>query len=160
MLASIGGQSNAYTTEDTTVFWETAPQQYLPLMLWLEADRMATLRVDQATFDRERQVVKEERRMRVENQPFGRLSELIYDQAFTVHPYKHPVIGSMEDLSAGPGPRSPAPLDSGDRRGARRRGQRSRAGAAPGHLPLGHRPRHQRPRLARGQVLHSDNVGM
>src|SRR6476469_4711644 len=99
-ISSVGGQSNAYTTEDATVFWETAPQQYLPLMLWLEADRMATLRVDEDTFKRERQVVKEERRMRVENQPYGRLSEIIYDQAFTVHPYKHPVIGSMQDLEA------------------------------------------------------------
>ena len=69
-------------------------------MLWLEADRMATLRVDEGTFKREREVVKEERRMRVENQPYGRLSEIIYDQAFTVHPYKHPVIGSMQDLEA------------------------------------------------------------
>jgi zinc protease len=99
-ISSVGGQSNAYTTEDATVFWETAPQQYLPLMLWLEADRMATLRVDEGTFKREREVVKEERRMRVENQPYGRLSEIIYDQAFTVHPYKHPVIGSMQDLEA------------------------------------------------------------
>jgi zinc protease len=99
-VSGVGGQSNAYTTEDTTVFWETAPQQYLPLMLWLEADRMATLRVDEATFDREREVVKEERRMRVENQPYGRLSEVIYDQAFTLHPYKHPVIGSMQDLES------------------------------------------------------------
>ena len=49
---------------------------------------------------REREVVKEERRMRVENQPYGRLSEIIYDQAFTVHPYKHPTIGSMADLEA------------------------------------------------------------
>jgi zinc protease len=99
-ISSVGGQSNAYTTEDATVFWETAPQQYLPLMLWLEADRMATLRVDEGTFKREREVVKEERRMRVENQPYGRLSEIIYDQAFTMHPYKHPVIGSMQDLEA------------------------------------------------------------
>src|SRR6476469_9861966 len=99
-ISSVGGQSNAYTTEDATVFWETAPQQYLPLMLWLEADRMATLRVDEDTFKRERQVVKAERRMRVENQPYGRLQEIISDQAFTVHPYKHPVIGSMRDLEA------------------------------------------------------------
>jgi zinc protease len=99
-ISSVGGQSNAYTQEDMTVYWETAPAQYLPLMLWLEADRMATLRVNEDTFQRERLVVKEERRMRVENQPYGRLSELIYDQAFTVHPYKHPVIGSMEDLEA------------------------------------------------------------
>jgi zinc protease len=100
MVASIGGQSNAYTTDDETVFWETAPAQYLPLMLWLEADRMASLRIDQSTFTNERDVVKEERRMRVDNQPYGRLNEIIYDQAFTVHPYKHPTIGSMQDLEA------------------------------------------------------------
>src|SRR4051794_31327429 len=100
MLASIGGQSNAYTTDDETVFWETVPAWYLPLTLWLEADRMATLRIDKDTFENEREVVKEERRMRVDNQPYGRLNEIIYDQAFTVHPYKHATIGSMQDLEA------------------------------------------------------------
>jgi zinc protease len=100
MLASVGGQSNAYTTDDETVFWETVPSQYLPLILWLEADRMATLRIDKDTFTNERDVVKEERRMRVDNQPYGRLNEIIYDQAFTVHPYKHATIGSMQDLEA------------------------------------------------------------
>ena len=100
MLASIGGQSNAYTTDDETVFWETVPAHYLPLTLWLEADRMATLRIDKDTFESEREVVKEERRMRIDNQPYGRLNEIIYDQAFTVHPYKHATIGSMADLEA------------------------------------------------------------
>ena len=100
MVSSVGGQSNAYTTDDETVFWETVPAQYLPMVLWLEADRMATLRIDKDTFTNEREVVKEERRMRVDNQPFGRLNEIIYDQAFTVHPYKHATIGSMEDLEA------------------------------------------------------------
>jgi zinc protease len=99
-ISSIGGQSNAYTTEDATVFWETVPAQYLPLVLWLEADRLATLRIDEDVFKTEREVVKEERRMRIDNQPYGRLNELIYDQAFTVHPYKHPTIGSMTDLEA------------------------------------------------------------
>jgi zinc protease len=99
-IASVGGQSNAYTTEDVTVYWQTAPAQYLPLMLWLEADRMATLRIDEATFEREREIVKEERRMRYENQPYGRLSEIIYAHAFTVHPYRHQPIGSMADLEA------------------------------------------------------------
>ncbi len=99
-ISSVGGQSNAYTTEDTTVFWETVPQQYLPMILWLEADRMATLRIDKGTFQTEREVVKEERRMRIDNQPYGRLNEIIYDQAFSVHPYKHPTIGSMKDLEA------------------------------------------------------------
>src|SRR5436305_14886657 len=100
MIASIGGQSNAYTTDDETVVWETIPAQYLPMILWLEADRMATLRIDKETFTSEREVVKEERRLRVDNQPYGQLNEIIYDQAFTVHPYKHPTIGSMVDLEA------------------------------------------------------------
>ena len=100
LIGTIGGQSNAYTEEDATVFWETVPSQYLPLVLWLEADRMATLRIDKNTLASEREVVKEERRMRVDNQPYGNLNELLYDQAFTTHPYKHPVIGSMDDLEA------------------------------------------------------------
>src|SRR3954453_13165237 len=99
-ISSVGGQSNAYTNEDATVFWETVPAQYLPLILWLEADRLASLRIEEKVFKTEREVVKEERRMRIENQPYGRLQEIISDQAFTVHPYKHPVIGSMKDLDA------------------------------------------------------------
>src|SRR2546425_1117814 len=100
MIAAVGGQSNAFTTDDETVFWETAPSQYLPMILWLEADRMATLRVDKESFGTEREVVKEERRLRIDNQPYGRLNEIIYDQTFSVHPYKHPTIGSMADLEA------------------------------------------------------------
>src|SRR5436309_858745 len=100
MISGRGGQSNAYTTDDETVFWETLPAQDLPLALWLEADRMATLRIDKETFANERAVVKEERRLRVDNQPYGRLNEIIYDQAFTTHPYKHATIGSMVDLEA------------------------------------------------------------
>jgi zinc protease len=100
LISSVGGKSNAYTTEDETVFWETVPAQYLPLVLWLEADRMATLHIDKGTFVNEREVVKEERRMRVDNQPYGRLNEIIYNQAFTTHPYKHPTVGSMEDLES------------------------------------------------------------
>jgi len=100
IIGSIGGRSNAYTQEDATVFWETLPSQYLPLALWLEADRMATLRVDRDAFEKEREVVKEERRLRVDNQPYGRLNEILFDHAFTTHPYKHPTIGSMKDLEA------------------------------------------------------------
>ena len=100
LVSSVGGRSNAYTTEDVTVFWQTLPSQHLPMVLWLEADRMATLRVDEAAFRREREVVKEERRLRIESQPYGRLTEIIYDTAFATHPYKHPTIGSMADLEA------------------------------------------------------------
>ena len=100
MVSGVGGDGNAFTTEDATVFFETVPSQYLPLILWLEADRMATLRIDQTTLDSEREVVKEERRWRYENEPFGLLSEIVYDNAFTTHPYKHTPIGSMADLEA------------------------------------------------------------
>ena len=100
LISRVGGDGNAYTTEDTTTFLETVPSQYLPLVLWLEADRMATLRIDEQTFEAERQVVQEERRWRYEDSPFGLLSEIMYDHAYTVHPYKHTVIGSMEDLQA------------------------------------------------------------
>src|SRR4029079_19504210 len=100
LVTSLGGQSNAYTTDDETVFWESVPAQYLPLTMWLEADRMATLRIERERFQNEREVVKEERRMRVDNQPYGRLTEFIFENAFTTHPYKHQTIGSMEDLQA------------------------------------------------------------
>ena len=132
----VGGQSNAYTTDDETVFWETVPAQYLPLVLWLEADRMATLRIDKDTFANEREVVKEERRMRIDNQPYGRLNEIIYDQAFTVHPYKHPTIGSMAGSRGGVGRRRarllPDLLRAGERDAGARRRLRLGAGAAAG----------------------------
>jgi zinc protease len=100
LVSRVGGEGNAFTTEDTTTYLETVPAQYLPLVLWLEADRMATLRIDRQTFEAERQVVKEERRWRYEDTPFGLLTEILYDQAYSVHPYKHTAIGSMEDLEA------------------------------------------------------------
>jgi predicted Zn-dependent peptidase len=99
-IASIGGESNASTSEDSTNYWETVPAHYLPLALWLEADRMASLKVEQSAFTRERSVVKEERRQRVDSPPYGRLAEIVYDATFTTQPYKHQVIGSMEDLEA------------------------------------------------------------
>src|SRR6195256_684390 len=74
-ISSVGGQSNAYTNDDETVFWETVPSQYLPLTLWLEADRMATLRIDKDTFVNEREVVKEERRVWVGHKPPARAEE-------------------------------------------------------------------------------------
>ncbi len=101
-ITSVGGQANAFTDEDSTVYWQTVPAQYLPLVLWLEADRMASLDVSEEKFRNEREVVQEERRMRFENQPFGRLPEIIFDKAFTAHPYKHQTIGSMEDLQKAP----------------------------------------------------------
>jgi zinc protease len=99
-ITSIGGEANAETDEDATIYWQTVPAEYLPLVLWLEADRMASLDVSADKFRTEREVVKEERRLRYENQPFGRLPEIIYDRAFKVHPYRHQTIGSLADLEA------------------------------------------------------------
>lgn len=93
-----GGIDNAYTTEDSTIFWETIPSTTLPAALWLEADRMRNLQITEKIFDNEREVVKEERRLRFDNQPYGTVVESLYEQAFTVHPYRHMAIGSMEDL--------------------------------------------------------------
>jgi zinc protease len=93
-----GGMDNAYTTEDFTVFWETVPSSSLPVALWLEADRMRNLDITEKVFKNEREVVKEERRQRFDNQPYGTLVEILYQHAFTVHPYRHMPIGSMEDL--------------------------------------------------------------
>jgi zinc protease len=99
-ITSIGGQANASTDEDATIFWQTVPSQYMPLVLWLEADRLGSLEVSEEKFLSEREVVKEERRMRIDNVPYGGLSEVIFDKAFTVHPYKHQTIGHMKDLEA------------------------------------------------------------
>jgi zinc protease len=93
-----GGVDNAYTTEDTTVFWETVPSNNLPVVLWLEADRMRNLQINDQIFKTEREVVKEERRLRFDNQPYGSVVETLYRNAFTVHPYRHQTIGSMDDL--------------------------------------------------------------
>jgi zinc protease len=98
IIEAMGGFDNAYTNDDVTVFWETFPSNYLDRVLWLEADRMGSLNVNDANFKSEREVVKEERRLRVDNSPYGRLQEDLYAAAFTVHPYHHTTIGSMTDL--------------------------------------------------------------
>jgi zinc protease len=99
IIEAMGGFDNAYTTDDVTVYFETFPSNYLERVLWLEADRMDSLNVDAANFRSEREVVKEERRTRVENAPYGRVVEDLYLAAFTLHPYKHTTMGSMEDLN-------------------------------------------------------------
>jgi len=98
-IEAMGGVNNAYTTEDVTVYFETVPSNYLARTMWLEADRMGGLNINQENFDAEREVVKEERRMRFDNTPYGRVWEDLSAAAFTAHPYHHSVIGSMEDLN-------------------------------------------------------------
>ena len=93
-----GGIDNAYTTEDSTVFWETTPSSQLPVVLWLEADRMRNLDITETVFNNEREVVEEERRLKFDNPPYGTVVETLYLHAYTVHPYQHMTIGSMHDL--------------------------------------------------------------
>jgi zinc protease len=98
-----GGTLNATTWLDRTNYFETLPGHELELALWLEADRMASLlpAMTQEKLDNQRDVVKNERRYAVDNQPYGdwdeRMQALVYPAS---HPYHHPTIGSMEDLSA------------------------------------------------------------
>lgn len=99
LVRQAGGVVNAYTTFDTTVYWETFPSNYLERMMWLEADRMASLDVSEQNFQKEREVVKEERRLRFENPPYGNLLEAVLSNTYQRYPYRHPPIGSMEDLN-------------------------------------------------------------
>ena len=94
-----GGANNAYTTFDQTVYWETVPSNYLEQIMWGEADRMASLVINEQNFQKEREVVKEERRLRYENPSYGLLFERVLSNLYQVYPYKHMPIGSMEDLN-------------------------------------------------------------
>lgn len=99
-INSIGGRFNATTDFDRTLYFQIIPSNYLEPLLWMEADRMRALDVSEANFLSERDVVKEERRVRYENPPFGRLFEVVFANSFTAHPYRITPIGSMEDLNA------------------------------------------------------------
>ena len=98
-----GGSNNGTTSNDITTYYETVPSNYLETMVWIEADRMGFLldSLDLAKLNAQRDIVKNERRQRVDNQPYGRVSEVLYRAMYPAsHPYSWPVIGSMEDLSA------------------------------------------------------------
>ena len=99
-VESIGGRDNATTDWDRTLYFETIPSNYLERILWMEADRMQTLDVSEANFLAERHVVEEERRLRVDDPPFGRLLEVVFAKTFTTHPYHILPIGSIADLEA------------------------------------------------------------
>jgi zinc protease len=99
-VASIGGRDNATTDWDRTLYFEIIPSNYLERILWMEADRMQTLDVSESNFRDEREVVKEERRLRYDDPPFGRLMEIVFAKAYTAHPYHTLPIGSMADLDA------------------------------------------------------------
>jgi zinc protease len=100
-VEQIGGDYNADTSFDRTRFFETVPSYALDRVLWLEADRMASLRVDEPNMKSERAVVEEEHRMDVENAPYGMLMESVGALLFPKgHPYAHTTIGIMSDLDS------------------------------------------------------------
>ena len=99
-LNRYGSRVNGYTSFDQTVYWETVPVSQLDLALWLEAERLASLKINDDYFAAEREVVKEERRMRYLNRPYGKLYETMFDAAFKVHPYRWTPIGNMPHLNA------------------------------------------------------------
>ncbi|MBN1391721.1 MAG: insulinase family protein [Sedimentisphaerales bacterium] len=98
-IRRVGGTTNGYTSFDRTVYLETLPAEQLELALWLEAERMTFLKIDQAAFDTERKVVEEERRMGL-NEPYGTLYEKLLTEVFAVHPYRWPPIGKIPHLRA------------------------------------------------------------
>jgi len=101
ILEALGGLTNATTSADRTNYFETVPPGALALALWLEADRLASLRVLRDSLDTQRAVVHEEKRQRYDNQPYGDQLELMLALAFPEgHPYATPTIGSMPDLDA------------------------------------------------------------
>ena len=101
LTEDVGGENNASTADDYTNYYEVVPANHLERLLWVEAERMTNLVVDEATFKSERDVVKEELRQHVLAAPYGRLMSLYLPQAsYQVHPYKRPGIGSIEELDA------------------------------------------------------------
>ena len=103
LTEGVGGANNGSTSNDRTNYYETIPSNYLESALWIESDRMGFLldTLDIAKLNAQRDVVKNERRQGVDNQPYGRASEILAAAVYPkTHPYSWPVIGSMEDLSA------------------------------------------------------------
>ena len=103
LVERAGGTLNATTWFDRTNYFETVPSHHLELALWLESDRMGWMvpAMDQEKLDNQRDVVKNEKRQRYDNQPYGDWDERLQKLVFpSTHPYHHTVIGSMEDLDA------------------------------------------------------------
>ena len=95
-----GGTLNANTSNDRTYYYEILPSNQLEMGLWLESERMLHAKVENKGIETQREVVKEERRQRIDNQPYGSILQEAMKRAYTKHPYNWPVIGSMDHLNA------------------------------------------------------------
>ncbi|MEO6546813.1 MAG: pitrilysin family protein [Ferruginibacter sp.] len=100
IVSSNGGQNNANTTQDRTFYYEVFPSNQLATGLWLESERMLHPVINEIGVKTQNEVVKEEKRMRIDNRPYGNLVSEVMKRLFTKHPYTWAVIGSMEDLDA------------------------------------------------------------
>ena len=100
LVSANGGNNNAYTTNDFTYYYEVFPSNNLELSLWMESERMLHPVINEIGVETQNEVVKEERRMRYDNSPYGRWDEEVRKLLFKKHPYKHSTIGEMEHLDA------------------------------------------------------------
>jgi len=99
-IESIGGTLNAYTSNDITYYHEVVPANYLEIALYMESERMLHAKIDTVGVETQRSVVKEEMRQRIDNQPYGTILQETFKRTHLVHPYKWPVIGSLDHLNA------------------------------------------------------------
>jgi len=100
LIFNYGGNMNGTTNTDRTLYYETLPKNQLDLALFLESDRMQSLAVTEDNLENQRQAVEEERRLRLDDQAYGKSGERMNELAFDNFAYKHSVIGSMQDLNA------------------------------------------------------------
>lgn len=99
-IQAIGGTLNAFTSNDITYYYEIVPSNYLETALYMESERMLHPKIDQIGVDTQRDVIKEEKRQRYDNRPYGTMVPETMKRAFSEHPYRWTTIGSMEDLDA------------------------------------------------------------
>lgn len=99
-ITNAGGDNNANTTQDRTFYYDLLPSNQLALGMWMESERLMHAKIEQAGVETQRQVVKEEKRLRVDNRPYGSFLENVFKRAFRQHPYRWVPIGSMQHLDS------------------------------------------------------------
>lgn len=99
LVQAAGGQLNANTTQDRTFYYEVLPSNQIELALWMESERMLHAKIDEVGVETQRKVVKEEKKQRYDNTPYGQLLNVVYENDFTVHPYRWTPIGKEQYIN-------------------------------------------------------------
>ncbi|MBX7150958.1 insulinase family protein, partial [bacterium] len=99
LIQRAGGTKNAFTSHDYTAYYANVPVDFLESLMDIEADRLINLALPEPNVISEKEVIKEEKRLRYDDSPFGKLFETLYDLSYENHPYKFPVIGTWDDLN-------------------------------------------------------------